>query len=337
MARTKKLVLAMSIAVAAAPCLAWAENAKLIVYVSPEPLGVDEFLKMGKTGTDAAAKALGAKSRTYEAKDPTTRKQNLEAAARDGADIVVALSFEYKDILPEVAAKNPNTKFLLVDACIENPLPNVWCSVFREYEAAYLAGAEMALTSKTGKIGSVMALDIPFMHRWSDAAAEGAKAARPDITISNTLYVGGPHPFSDPVRAEQQALVLLSEGDDRVLAGASGGTGGIFKAVKDKGAQAIGVDINQCPQSPGNILDNIEKKVDAAVGLAIKGILAGNQPHLQSYGLKEGGLSVEALGPDVKASQCTIAGSPDVIARVNEIAADIRTGKTVVADPMMSK
>ncbi len=102
---------------------ALADNPKMIIYVSPNPLGVNEFLKMGKTGTNAIAKKLGAKSRTYEAKDPTTRKQDVEAAVRDGADIVIVLGFEFNDIIPEVAAKNPKTKFLIIDQFIDKHRP----------------------------------------------------------------------------------------------------------------------------------------------------------------------------------------------------------------------
>jgi basic membrane protein A len=129
-----------------------ADDAKpLFVYVSPNPLGVDEFLKLGKVGTERVAKALGADAKTYESTDPTTQRQNLEAAAKAGAKIVVAIGFEFNDMLPEVATAYPNVKFLQIDSCpFANMKPNIYCSVFREYEASFLTGAEAALTSKTG-------------------------------------------------------------------------------------------------------------------------------------------------------------------------------------------
>ena len=39
-----------------------------------------------------------------------------------------------------------------------------------------------------------------------------------------------------------------------------------------KARHAFGVDVNQCLQAPGLVMDNIEKKTDVAVELAVKGI-----------------------------------------------------------------
>lgn len=312
-----------------------ADNPKMIIYVSPAPLGVNPFLIMGKTGTETVAKKFGAKTRTYEPKDPTTRKQDIEAAVRDGADIVVVLGFEFGDIIPDVAAKNPNVKFLIVDQCVKDPGPNVYCSVFREYEGSYVVGAEAALTSKTGKVGTIAALDIPFLHRYADAYAEGAKAARPDVQISKMLVVGGENPFGDPVRAEQQTQAMLADGADRIYSAAGGGFGGIFKAAKEKGALAIGVDVNQCPLAPGAVLDNMEKRVDNALVQAVEGIVAGTQQHVVAYGLKEGGLSLTSLDEGLANSKCEIAKFPDVVKKAHDIAADIEAGKIKLEDPMM--
>ena len=316
---------------------ALADNPKTIIYVSPNPLGVNEFLKMGKTGTNAVAKKLGAKARTYEAKDPTTRKQDVEAAVHDGADIVVVLGFEFNDIIPEVATKNPNTKFLIVDQFIEKPPANVWESVFREWEGSYLAGAEAAWLSKSGKIGSVSALDIPFLKRWTVAFEQGAKAVRPDITVTPTLFVGGDNPFSDPVRAEQQAQAQLAAGDDVLYAVTAGGNGGVFKAAKDKGALAIGVDANQCPGAPGTVLDNMEKHVDKALEKAVEGIVKGDQPQIVAYGLKEGGVGLTAFDPGLAKSQCEIAKHPDVVAKLKALRDKIESGEIKLSDPMFVK
>ena len=332
-----KIGAALALATLVGAGAALADNPKLIIYVSPNHLGVNEFLKMGKTGIDAVAKTLGAKARTYEAKDPTTRKQDVEAAVNDGAGVVVVLGFEFNDIIPEVAKQNPKTKFLIVDQFIANPPPNVWESVFREWEGSYLAGAEAAMMSKTGKIGSVSALDIPFLKRWTVAFAEGAKAVRPDITISPTLYVGGDNPFSDPVRAAQQAQAMIAGGVDVVYAVTAGGNGGVFKAAKDKGVYAIGVDVNQCPDAPGTVLDNMVKHVDNAVEKAVEGMVQGIQPQVVAYGLKEGGVGLTGLGPDVANSQCVIAKHPDVIAKLKAIEAKIESGEIKLSDPMLAK
>ena len=92
-------------ALALAALFATAADAKpLFVYVSPNPIGVNDFLKLGKIGTERVAKALGGDAKTYESADPTTQRQNLEAAAKAGATVVIVIGFEFNDMLPEVAS-----------------------------------------------------------------------------------------------------------------------------------------------------------------------------------------------------------------------------------------
>ena len=127
------------------------------------------------------AAELGAEAKTFESTDPTTQRQNLEAAAKD-AKVVVVIGFEFNDMLPEVAAAHPDVKFLQIDSCpFDKMQPNIFCSVFREYEASFLVGAEAALTSKTGKVGAIGALDIPFLHRYTDGFIKGAQHVKADI------------------------------------------------------------------------------------------------------------------------------------------------------------
>jgi len=316
-----------------------AASKPLFVYVSPNAIGVNDFLKLGKVGTEKAAKDADGVAKTYESTDPTTERQNLEAAAKAGATVVVALGFEFTDMFPEVAAAYPNTKFLQIDACpFSNLKPNIYCSVFREYEPSFLAGAEAALTSKSGKVGAISALDIPFLYRYTDGFILGAKHAKPNIKISPTLWVGGDKPFSDPARAQERGAAMVADGADRIFAAAGGGNAGIFKAAQESpGVLTYGVDANECPQAPGAVADNVEKHTDVAVELAVKGIIAGNQPQIVALGLKEGGMSLTGLEPGVADSKCAIAGDAATIEALKKLRDQIISGEVKIADPMLAK
>ena len=90
--------------------------------------------------------------------------------------------------------------FLQIDSCpFDKMKPNIHCSVFREYEASFLSGAEAALTTKTGEVGAISALDIPFLHRYTDAFIEGAKHVKPDVKISPTP-LGRRRTIRSPIR-----------------------------------------------------------------------------------------------------------------------------------------
>ena len=96
--------------------------------------------------------------RELRSDNPTAKPRGCREGWRK---VVIAVGFEFNDMLPEVASSYPNVQFLQVDSCPFDKLkPNIHCSVFREYEAAFLTGAEAALTTKTGKVGAISALDI---------------------------------------------------------------------------------------------------------------------------------------------------------------------------------
>ena len=80
-----------------------ADDKPLIVYVSPNPIGVNDFLKLGKAGTEKVAAQLGAVAKVYESGDPTTQRQNLEAVpsrAREIPMLPLALSTRNRTLDP---------------------------------------------------------------------------------------------------------------------------------------------------------------------------------------------------------------------------------------------
>lgn len=311
---------------------------KLFVYVSPNEIGVNAFLKMGKTGIEQAGKEYGADVKTYESRTAADRLDNVNAAVNDGADIVVVLGFEFNDIIKQVAPTAPDTQFLIVDQCIKNRPPNVHCAVFREYEASYLLGVEAGMLTKTNDVGVVGALDIPFLHRFTDGYSEGVASVAPKVK-TDVRWVGGSNPFSDPVRAKEQAVAMYAAGANPIFTATSGGDYGVFEAAKEKNFDVFSVDVNHCPEVPGHIIDVALKHVDTAMVQAIGAILKGDKNVTMSLGLKEGGMSVEALGDkDARAgSKCLIADHPDVIKKVQSVAASIEDGSLKLQDPMFAK
>ncbi|MGE3304995.1 MAG: BMP family ABC transporter substrate-binding protein [Rhizobiaceae bacterium] len=310
---------------------------KLLVYVSPDAIGVNAFLQMGKTGIEAAAAKYGAEAKTYESKTAAERVENVNAAVNEGADIVVMLGFEFNDIVKEVAAAAPDTQFLIIDQCIDNQPVNVHCAVFREYEASYLMGVAAGMLTQSKKVGVVGALDIPFLHRYTDGYAQGVKAVNPDATV-DVRWVGGDNPFADPVRAKEQAIAIADAGADFIYTATAGGDFGVFEAAKEKNFKVFSVDVNHCPDVPGIIVDQSLKRVDNALVAAVGEILEGKEKTFTALGIKENGVSAIALDEaTVKDSKCLIADHPEVAAKMREVAAQIADGSLKLEDPMFAK
>ncbi len=309
----------------------------LFVYVSPDPLGVNSFLTMGQTGLELAASRHGAEALVLESEDPTSRDENVRAAVDDGAELVVVLGYEFGDILPRYARQHPDVDFLIVDQCVDDPPPNLRCAVFREHEAAFLIGAVAASLTQTGKVGTIGALDIPFLHRYTDAFGEGARHVDRQVEVV-TRWIGGENPFSDPVLGKEQALAMAAGGVDHIFAAASGSNFGIFEAARERGVAAFGLDVNQCPVAPDVIVESMVKRVDKALAEAVDAIRGGSGEQVMHYGLASGDLGLVSLVADhPESSECRLLEHPEVIEEMRQLQQQIIDGEITIEDPMFTE
>ena len=315
-------------------CWGSAYAADEVILISPLPFGVDVYLNMTRLGTVGGGRAIGAKVRIFESSDPETRSENIRAAINYGATIIVAPGPEFLDMVPDFAEDYPAVQFLMVEDCPAKLRANVYCVQLRTYEAGFLAGVEAGLSTRTGKVGTIAPVDYPEAHRFTDPFANGARYARPAVNVHPTLWIGGDNPWSDPLRAQSQTAVMLSDGVDRVLATVAAGNGGVYKVVANTpGALATGLDVNECPDAPGHILDSAVRHVDLVIARAIAGIAARTQPGTVSYGLKDGAVNLTALEANAPASRCVAATEPAIIAAVAAVRDKIVSGQLVIADP----
>lgn len=307
-----------------------------LVLVTPNPVGVNDFLKLAVKGVEDAAKKHNGSQKVYQSTDPASIQQNVAAAVRDKPAVVVVVGFNFADVVAAEAEKNPGQKFLFVDSCTATPFPNVTCAVFREHEGVYLAGAEAGLLTKSGKVGAVVVLDTPQFRRYSVPFGQGAAKVKPGTTFT-PLFIGGSNPFNDPARAKELAATLAGQGVDYVMGAASAaGNLGVFEAAAERGFYAFGVDANQCPAGRGRVVDNVIKRTDVVIVDGVGAILGGSAGNTRSYGVKEDGISLTGLQPDVASSQCVIAGRPEVISQLNTLREQINAGPITVDDPATS-
>jgi basic membrane protein A and related proteins len=314
------------------PSASPAATGKSFIYISPDPLGGNPFLQLGKDATDAAAAKFGGTSKTFESTDQDSMRSNLDAAVAEKPDVIVLNTFKFTDLAKEYAEANPGQQFILIDACpTETTATNLHCGVFREFEPSYLLGYEAGLLTKTNKVGNVVAVDIPFLHRYSDSFNLGAKASNPSAEGSQ-LFVGGQNPFTDVAKAKELALQLNADGVDSIFA--VGDYGGTFEAAKEKGFDAYGVDYNECGLAPGHVADGTIKRLDVVVATLADQIFAGNAPAVASFGLKEDGMDIVSLAPGAESSGCRVMGFPDIVAKLKDIRQQIVDGQITIPDPL---
>lgn len=303
-----------------------------IIYVRPVPNNDDPYLQQGSDGIKQAALLYNMQAITLASPASRTgRLMQLENAVKQGANIIVMIGYEFRELLDTVPRTAPQVRFLILEQCIANPPPNVLCINFRESEASYLAGMEAALMSAAGKVGIIGAIKTPLKQKTVDAFVAGARSVKTDIDLNHLVWIEGSQPFNDPARAEFLAKTMLADGVDIIYAAAGSSNNGVFKALTaNPKARAIGSYVNQCPKAPGKILDNMQVHGDTAISLAVGAILSGTKANKIDYGLKEGALSLTGIGTEASYSECEILHQRPVLQKLRDTAQAIIRGKLKV-------
>jgi basic membrane protein A len=172
--------------------------------------GIAGFNELAWEGVKRAAGALGAELKEITAKPDDTdadREQRLKELADARYYPIFAIGSIWAGPVAKVAPKYPGTWFAIVDDGIVDA-PNVIGIEFNDGQGSFLVGAAAALTSKTGNVGFVGAVQIPLLQKLQAGFAAGARAARPDVKVQ-VAYLSQPPDnagFSDPAKAGKAAL-----------------------------------------------------------------------------------------------------------------------------------
>ncbi len=253
---------------------------------------------------------------TAEANEPDSAKiDRLNQLVKDGANTIVAVGFAYAGPLGEVAAKNPDVAFGIVDDAslctppdqggVEGaPFANVDCMTFAEEQGSFLVGVAAALTTKTGKVGFIGGVDVPLIQKFQAGFDAGVQAAKADAEITDKYITEPPDfaGFNDPAAGEKIAKGMYDAGADVIYAAAGGSGAGVFKAAKAAGVWGIGVDSDQynapsLADVKDVILTSMVKNVDVAVYDFFQSANAGSPltgSHV--YDLKAGGVGYATSG-----------------------------------------
>ena len=146
------------------------------------------------------------------------------------------------------------------------------------------------MTTKTGKVGCVMGMDIPPVRVYEMGFRAGIRMVNTREQKSVTYHSATIGDFNDPSRGKALAQGLIGQGCDIVLQLAGNSGLGVIEAVKEANdVYAIGADMDQDDLAPGKVLTSILKRIDVAVFEAIRDALNGQlQTGHHLIGIKEG-------------------------------------------------
>lgn len=253
------------------------------------------FFDGARAGFDRATRDLGLAPAYIACEDQFPRFAEALLEAASGSDVVVALGYQFADLLPNLARSRPEVYFIYVDGEAHG-VPNLVCVDFFEEQGSHLAGMLAALVSASSlpkslpgaRVGFLGGMDIALIREFQLGFERGARAAAPGAEV-RVAYVGA---FDDPAKAELLAEGLFDDGVDVIYAAAGRSGLGAIAAARRRGRYVIGVDVDQRPLAPETILASMVKDAGQAIYRLLGEYAAGNA----SSGIRRYGLADKAVG-----------------------------------------
>jgi basic membrane protein A and related proteins len=284
--------------------------------------GDKSFNDSAAAGLDKAVTDFGITKNELSAVPNETeaqREARLNLLAAGGYNPVIAIGFNYADAVKAVSVKYPNTNFAIVDDS-SNLQPNVANLVFAANQSSYLAGVLAASATKTGTVGFIGGVNVKLLQSFQVGFDAGAKATKPGIKVLDQYLTQPPDftGFNAPDKGQTVAKGMYDQGADVIYAAAGGSGLGVFKAAKEAGKLAIGVDSDQYLSASADlqpvILSSALKRVDSAVYAFIKSAVNGAPlTGVQKFDLSNDGVGYATSNPAIVPYQPAIDAAATAI------------------------
>jgi basic membrane protein A len=280
-------------------------------------------------GLEKAQKELAIEFEDIDPGDGADRESAIRKfAARPDIALIFGVGFIFTDDINNVAKEFPDKKFACIDYSITDPNaipPNVLAVEFREEEGSFLVGAIAGLKTTTNKIGFIGGVESPLIKKFENGYVQGAKYSNPNVEVFTSYISVTPEGFKNPGKAQEIALSQYNKGAD-IIYHASGLSGlGLFEAAKEQKKFAIGVDMDQWNEAPGQVITSMIKQVSEAIYGTIKLFKEGQF----KGGIKVFGLSDNGIGYVYDDNNKALL-SKDIINKVEAIKEKIKKGEIII-------
>ena len=121
--------------------------------------------------------------------------------ARNKYQLIICVGAAYADTVRRISNEFPNTQFAIIDD-ESVAMTNVSNLSFATHEGIYLAGAALAVRSKSGKIGFIGDKSDPSAARYASVFIKGAAAGNSKVKVSSKLLDTN---FENEIKAQVNA------------------------------------------------------------------------------------------------------------------------------------
>lgn len=236
--------------------------------------GDKSFNDAAYKGLERAKKELGIDFEVIDPGDGSDRESALRRlSSRNDIGLIFGVGFIFTDDITQIASEFTDKKFACIDYTItpgkEIP-PNLLALEFKEEEGSFLVGAIAGLLTKTNKVGFLGGMESALIKKFESGYTQGVKYVNPECKILAAYVSVTGDGFKNAPKAKEISLTQYSNGAD-IIYHASGLSGvGLFEAAKELNKLAIGVDLDQYSEAPGQVLTSMTKQVDEVIFQAVK-------------------------------------------------------------------
>ena len=154
----------------------------------------------------------------------------LQEYVADGFDVIWTHGSQFYEATAKIAQQSPDVNFIgEFDGEPEGQPENVWVIDRNFHTVFYPIGTLAANLSKSGKVGYLGGLSLPFSYAEVHAIEQAFEDSGKSVTLKS-VWSGD---FNDTVKAQQLTSQLLSGGNDVVITSLNLGVVGAFKAIND--------------------------------------------------------------------------------------------------------
>lgn len=261
-----------------------------IVLLLPGPINDQSWNATNYAGLVKSNETLGTKMEYVENVQAADYESTFRNYAERGYDLIMAAGTQFDEAANKVAKSYPKTRFTVVNGMISDG-ENVAPIFPKEYEASYLAGIIAGETSQNGQFATIGGFPNDAMEKLLDVyektAVEIAKERGLKDAKATRAYANS---WDDVALGKQMAETMIANGADTLFVYANQVGLGSIQAANEKGVKFVGFSSDQNSVAPGTVVASVAFDFETfytwAVGLFIKGELAGNTVH--KAGIKEG-------------------------------------------------
>jgi len=188
-----------------------------------------DYNTLGYKGAEAVQKDLGIQMAYSESVAVADIERVMREYIDQGYNIIWTHGSQFVNQTIELSAKFPEVIFIAEgDGKPENLPANVWF-IDRDFHIGFYGiGALAARATKTGKIGYIGGLTLPFSYAEVHAMQQAITDSGLKVELK-PIWVGD---LNDPAKARQVADTLIAEGYDVLCGSLNLGMLGIFEAAK---------------------------------------------------------------------------------------------------------